>query len=80
MKSRKVGTKRHFLFLGSIGLTALILCSYALHRHHTQKKVELAYQQTAYALGLLSDNLNKGFRQMGYLNQFEQTRRKIYKY
>ncbi|WP_422348319.1 hypothetical protein [Flagellimonas sp.] len=79
MKSQKIGTERHFLFLG-IGLTALILCSYALHRYHTQKKVELAYQQTAYALGLLSDNLNKGFSQMGYLNQFEQIRRKIYKH
>ncbi|WP_431121777.1 hypothetical protein [Flagellimonas flava] len=79
MKSQKVGTNRLFRFL-CIGLIALILCSYALHRYHTQKKVELAYQQTAYALGLLSDNLNKGFSQMGHLNQFEQTKRKIYKH
>ncbi|TMU56916.1 hypothetical protein [Flagellimonas algicola] len=79
MKLQKVRTKRHFRFLG-IGLTVLILCGYALHRYHTQKKVELAYQQTAYALGLLSENLNKGFSKMGHLNQFERTKRKIYKY
>lgn len=79
MKSQKVETKRLFRFLG-IGLIALILCSYALHRYHTQKKVELAYEQTAYALGLLSDNLNKGFSQVEHLNRFEQTKRKIYKH
>jgi hypothetical protein len=39
---------------------------------------EFAYQETKKALDLLATNFSKGTEKVAYLNQFEETKRKIY--
>ena len=39
---------------------------------------EYAYQETKKALNLLAQNFNRGTEKVAYLNQFEETKQKIY--
>jgi hypothetical protein len=39
---------------------------------------EIAYQETKKALSLIAQNLNKGTDKIAYLNEFEQTKSKIF--
>jgi len=44
-----------------------------------QQEAQYAYNQTKKALDLLAQNFSKGTRKVAYLNQFEQTKQKLYK-
>lgn len=44
-----------------------------------QEEAEYAYNETKKALSLLAENFNKGTEKVAYLNQFEETKHKIYK-
>ncbi|RKR13457.1 hypothetical protein CLV91_2176 [Maribacter vaceletii] len=44
-----------------------------------QEEAQYAYNQTKKALDLLAQNFSKGTRKVAYLNQFEQTKQKLYK-
>lgn len=43
-----------------------------------QVQAQLAYQETKKALNLLAENFNRGTEKVAYLNQFEETKQKIY--
>lgn len=43
-----------------------------------QEKALLAYNQTKKAFALLAVNFNKGTEKVAYLNEFEETKQKIY--
>lgn len=43
-----------------------------------QEKALLAYNQTKKAFALLAENFNKGAEKVAYLNEFEETKQKIY--
>jgi hypothetical protein len=47
--------------------------------YQEQREAEYAYQQTKKALGLLASNLDRGTRKVAYLNEFQETKQKIYK-
>ena len=44
-----------------------------------QEEAQYAYNETKKALDLLAQNFSKGTRKVAYLNQFEQTKQKLYK-
>jgi hypothetical protein len=46
--------------------------------YQEQKEAEYAYQETRKALNLLAENFGRGTEKMAYLNQFEETKQKIY--
>ncbi|MEZ2415685.1 hypothetical protein ACA086_12025 [Muriicola sp. E247] len=48
-------------------------------QYQEQKEAEYAYLQTKKALGLLAANLDRGTQKVAYLNEFEETKEKIYK-
>jgi hypothetical protein len=47
--------------------------------YQEQKQAEIAYNETRKALSLLASNLERGTTKVAYLNEFEQTKQKIYK-
>ncbi len=47
--------------------------------YQEQKEAEYAYNETRKALSLLASNLERGTEKVAYLNEFEQTKQKIYK-
>ena len=47
--------------------------------YQEQKEAEYAYNETRKALSLLASNLDRGTEKVAYLNEFEQTKQKIYK-
>jgi len=52
--------------------------NYRVAQQVEQEKAEFAYQQTKKAFSLLAENFNKGTEKVAYLNQFEETKQKIY--
>lgn len=46
--------------------------------YREQKEAEYAYIETKKALNLLAQNLERGTEKVAYLNEFEQTKQKIY--
>ena len=46
--------------------------------YREQKEAEYAYNETKKALNLLAQNLERGTEKVAYLNEFEQTKQKIY--
>ena len=48
--------------------------------YQEQKEAEFAYNETRRALSLLASNLERGTEKVAYLNEFEQTKSKIYKH
>ena len=48
-------------------------------QYQERKEAEYAYLQTKKALGLLAANLDRGTDKVAYLNEFEETKQKIYK-
>lgn len=47
--------------------------------YQEQKEAEYAYNETRKAFSLLASNLERGKEKVAYLNEFEQTKQKIYK-
>ncbi|MGB5227005.1 MAG: hypothetical protein WBN55_01990 [Eudoraea sp.] len=46
--------------------------------YREQREAEFAYSETKKALNLLAQNLERGTEKVAYLNEFEQTKQKIY--
>jgi len=51
---------------------------YLENQREEQRQAELAYQETKKALHLLAENFNRGTEKVAYLNQFEETKQKVY--
>ncbi len=47
--------------------------------YQEQRQAEIAYNETRKALSLLASNLERGTNKVAYLNEFEQTKQKLYK-
>ncbi|MGB5238046.1 MAG: hypothetical protein WBM43_13295 [Flavobacteriaceae bacterium] len=47
--------------------------------YQEQRQAEIAYNETRKALSMLASNLERGTNKVAYLNEFEQTKQKIYK-
>jgi len=78
-------TKKRFNFkwlsVAAVGLLMFGIYfgnGYLEDQREEQRQVELAYQETKKALNLLAENFNRGTEKVAYLNQFEETKRKIY--
>lgn len=73
-------TKKRFPYQWlSIAAAGLIIFGiYFGNRYQEQQEAVYAYQETKKALDLLSENFNRGTEKVAYLNQFEQTKQKIY--
>ena len=73
-------TKKRFnyrwLSVAAIGL--LMFGIYFGNNYKEQQEAKYAYQETKKALNLLASNLERGTEKLGYLNQFEETKQKIY--
>lgn len=78
-------TKRKFNYkwLSVAAVTLLMFGIYFGNDYRVQvaeerAATEYAYQETKKALNLLAENFSKGTEKVAYLNQFEETKRKIY--
>jgi len=70
---------RNFKWLSVAAAAVLMLGLYFGNEYRNQKKAEYAYNETKKALSLLAENFNKGTEKVAYLNEFETTKKKIYK-
>ena len=74
------GTKRRFnykwLSIAAVGL--LMFGIYFGNRYQEQQEAAYAYQETKKAMNLLAENFSRGTEKVAYLNQFEETKQKIY--
>lgn len=73
-------TKKRFNFkwlsVAAVGL--LMFGIYFGNSYKEQQDAEYAYQETKKAMNLLAQNFNRGTEKVAYLNQFEETKQKIY--
>lgn len=53
---------------------------YQEKKNYEQEQARLAYNETKKALNLLASNFNRGTEKVAYLNEFENTKQKIYKH
>ncbi len=64
----------------SVAATLILLFSvYTGYQKHQENKAEIIINETQMALGMLSANLNKGTVAVAHLEQFEETKNKIFK-
>ena len=73
-------TKKRFnykwLSVAAVGL--LMFGIYFGKSYQEKREAEYAYQETKKAMNLLAANFNRGTEKVAYLNQFEETKQKIY--
>lgn len=75
--------KNYYKWL-SVAAVGVIVFSLYFGNLYQEKQAEqeealYAYNETKKALDLLAQNFSKGTRKVAYLNQFEQTKQKLYK-
>jgi len=75
LKTRKSYYK--WISVAAVGL--LFFGIYFGKSYQEQREAEFAYNQTRKALSLLAQNLDRGTEKVAYLNEFEETKQKIYK-
>ncbi|WP_281540440.1 hypothetical protein [Maribacter aestuarii] len=69
---------------GSVAAVAVLMFGIYFGNEYQQKqiadqeKARLAYNQTKKAFALLAENFSRGTEKVAYLNEFEETRDKIY--
>ncbi|WP_299161606.1 hypothetical protein [uncultured Eudoraea sp.] len=64
-----------------ISIAAVAVIAFGIYfgnDYREQKEAEYAYNETKKALNLLAQNLERGTEKVAYLNEFEQTKQKIY--
>ncbi len=64
-----------------ISIAAVAVMAFGIYfgnDYRQQKEAEFAYNETKKALNLLAQNLERGTEKVAYLNEFEQTKQKIY--
>lgn len=73
-------TKKRFnykwLSVAAVGL--IMFGIYFGNSYKEQQEAEYAYQETKKAMNLLAQNFSRGTEKVAYLNQFEETKQKIY--
>ncbi len=72
-------TRRDYFKWASVAAVAVLLFGiYFGNEYQKQKEAEFAYNETKKALSLLASNFNRGTEKVAYLNEFENTKQKIY--
>ncbi|MDV7138540.1 hypothetical protein R3X28_06620 [Maribacter sp. TH_r10] len=74
LKKRNINYK----WLSIAAMAVLLFGIYFGKEYQEKKEAEYAYNETKKALTLLADNFNKGTEKVAYLNEFENTKQKIY--
>ena len=72
----KKGFNFKWLSVAAAGL--LMFGIYFGKMYKEQQDAEYAYQETKKAMNLLAQNFSRGTEKVAYLNQFEETKQKIY--
>lgn len=75
LKTKKTSWK----WLSVAASIVLLISVYTGYQNNQQRKAEKIYNETRMALGLLSENLNKGNQAIAQLQYFEDTKNKIFK-
>jgi len=76
--------RRNYFKWASVAAVAVILFGiyfgneYRIERQLEQQQAEYAFNETKKALNLLADNFSRGIEKVAYLNEFEETKQKIY--
>ena len=72
-------TRRDYFKWASVAAVAVLMFGiYFGNEYQKQKEAEFAYNETKKALSLLADNFSRGTDKVAYLNEFENTKQKIY--
>jgi len=72
-------TRRDYIKWASVAAVAVLMFGiYFGNEYQKQKEAEYAYNETKKALSLLADNFSRGTEKVAYLNEFENTKQKIY--
>jgi hypothetical protein len=85
-----ITTKRKSVVWISVAASVVVLLgvSVVTYHHYNQPKSndlgtyddpEVAYRETCKALAMISEHVNTGIESMNYLNEYEQTKNKIFK-
>ncbi len=79
-KTIQLKTKKTNWKLYSVAASIVLLFSvYVGYQIDQRREAKIAFQQTQMAFQLLSKNLNKGATAIGYLENYETTKKKIFK-
>ena len=74
-----VRTRRDYFMWVSVAAVAVLMFGiYFGKEYQKQKEIDYAYSETKKALNLLADNFSRGTEKVAYLNEFENTKQKIY--
>ena len=74
-----VRTRRDYFMWVSVAAVAVLMFGiYFGKEYQKQKEIDYAYSETKKALSLLADNFSRGTEKVAYLNEFENTKQKIY--
>ncbi|EAR01600.1 hypothetical protein [Maribacter sp. HTCC2170] len=76
LKTRRID----FKWASVAAVAVLMFGIYFGNEYQKQKEAEYAYNETKKALNLLANNFNRGTEKVAYLNEFENTKQKIYKH
>jgi len=71
--------KTNWKWLSVAASIILLVSVYTGYQNNQQKKAEKIYNETRIALGMLSDNLNKGNSAIAQLQYFEDAKNKVFK-
>jgi hypothetical protein len=72
-------TRRDYFKWASVAVVAVLMFGiYFGKEYQKQKEIDYAYNETKKALSLLADNFSRGTEKVAYLNEFENTKQKIY--
>lgn len=71
--------KQSWKWLSVAASIVLLVSVYTGYQNNQQVKAEKIYNETRLALGLLSENLNKGNNAIAQLQHFEDAKNKFYK-
>ena len=72
-------TRRDYFKWASVAAVAVLMFGiYFGNEYQKQKEAEYAYNETKKALSLLASNFSRGTEKVAYLNEFENTKQKIY--
>lgn len=71
--------KTNWRWLSVAASIVLLISVYTGYQNSQQRKAEKIYNETRTALGMLSENLNKGNNAIAQLQYFEDSKNKIFK-
>jgi anti-sigma-K factor RskA len=71
--------KKHWKWISVAASIIVLISVYTGYQNNEQKKAEKIYNETRFALGMLSENLNKGNTAIAQLQYFEDATSKVFK-